>query len=83
MAYSPKSPPTITTLSELRDYVEDELQQLAVELESASRVVLLEVVNAAPVKPREGMLVYADGTHFNPGSGRGTYEYRGGAWVKL
>jgi hypothetical protein len=34
-----------------------------------------------PVRPREGMLAYADGTDWDPGSGAGLYQYRGAAWV--
>ena len=36
----------------------------------------LQVVRyAAPPKPREGTFVFADGTTWNPGSGRGLYQY--------
>lgn len=42
-----------------------------------------EVSYVAPDKPREGMLRFADGTSWNPGSGRGLYQYVSGAWVKL
>lgn len=45
--------------------------------------VLLNVLYAAPKRPRPGMMVEADGTHWDPGSGAGTYIYRGSAWVKL
>ena len=38
---------------------------------------------AEPEKPRDGQKVYADGTQWNPGIGRGFYWYRAsdGAWV--
>jgi hypothetical protein len=36
-----------------------------------------------PAKPRTGMLVYADGTNWNPGSGAGVYVFTGTAWSKL
>jgi hypothetical protein len=42
----------------------------------------LEVVQVAPDKPRNGDVVEADGTNFNPGAGAGTYIRRLGAWVK-
>jgi hypothetical protein len=35
---------------------------------------------AAPAKPREGDIRYADGTTWNPGSGQGIYAYYGSAW---
>ena len=41
------------------------------------------VLHAEPDRYREGMIVYADGSDWNPGSGGGLYEYRGGAWAKL
>ena len=41
---------------------------------------LHKVWHVAPVKPREGLLVYADGTDWNPGSGAGYYVYYAGAW---
>lgn len=41
---------------------------------------LHKVWHVAPAKPREGMLVYADGTDWNPGSGAGYYVYYAGAW---
>src|SRR3990167_3465543 len=44
---------------------------------------LLEKSNVVPVKLEEGMIRYADGTNWNPGSGIGLYQYRGSAWVKL
>lgn len=44
---------------------------------------LTTVLYAAPAKPREGMFAFADGTTWNPGAGRGLYNYVSGAWVKL
>jgi len=35
-----------------------------------------------PGKPREGQVVYADGTDWNPGQGAGVYVYSGSAWTK-
>lgn len=34
-----------------------------------------------PTKPEEGMLRYADGTNWDPGSGAGLYRYTSGVWV--
>lgn len=38
---------------------------------------------AAPERPRKGLVVYADGSTWNPGSGEGVYRYNGSAWVFL
>ena len=46
-------------------------------------LIQLKETNVAPVRPRVGMVVLADGTNWNPGSGAGFYGYYGGAWVKL
>lgn len=45
--------------------------------------VLLDVLEAAPLEPFDGMIAYADGTEWNPGAGEGFYGYESGAWVKL
>ena len=44
---------------------------------------LFQVTSVAPSKLVEGMIRFADGTLWNPGSGRGLYQYVSGAWVKL
>lgn len=36
-----------------------------------------------PSKPVRGMMVYADGTNWNPHSGAGPYIYNGTVWVYL
>ena len=45
--------------------------------------VQFAVLHAEPDRPREGKVVYADGTDWNPGSGKGLYVYDGSAWVAL
>ena len=44
--------------------------------------VKLTTLNTEPIRPRDGMLAFADGVNWNPGSGVGTYEYKSG-WVPL
>ncbi len=37
-----------------------------------------------PLRPRIGMVAYADGTVWNPGAGEGHYEFRSdGLWHKM
>ncbi len=43
----------------------------------------LRASHVAPSKPRTGMIVYADGTDWDPGSGAGAYTWDGSAWVLL
>lgn len=71
---------------EVLDYVVQELRRVGLALVPGIAVdfVKLRVLNVAPKKPREGMLVQADGTNWNPGgTGAGVYNYRSGAWVKI
>jgi hypothetical protein len=46
-------------------------------------LITLKELNTEPAKPRTGMVVLADGTNWNPGSGAGVYARYGGSWVKL
>jgi hypothetical protein len=69
--------------AELVEYLQRELEAISVALQLVQEGRFLPVVYVAPDKPREGMLVVADGTSWNPGSGKGIYEYRRGAWAKL
>lgn len=74
--------PPITEVEELRKYVEGELariQQATVVMDDVTFLTRY----AAPAGPIAGMVVFADGTTWNPGSGRGLYEYRTSSWVKL
>ena len=41
------------------------------------------VLHVEPVRPEDGMIVFADGTDWDPGSGEGVYERASGAWNKL
>lgn len=42
------------------------------------------IKTSPPLRPRTGMIAYADGTVWNPGAGEGHYEYRSdGLWHKL
>src|SRR3990167_3673649 len=44
---------------------------------------LFNKTHVAPTKTEAGMLRYADGTNWNPGSGAGLYQFNGSSWVKL
>jgi hypothetical protein len=78
--YRPENPPV--EVEQLSNYVYQELTRLSgiMELALARRV---EFITVAPSKPREGMVLGADGTHWNPGAGKGIYGYYSGTWNKL
>lgn len=72
-----------SSLSELAVSVHRELQRLTLELSQPSEYLALKTLYEAPNKVFEGMLVKADGTEWNPGSGAGVYVYRAGSWHLL
>jgi hypothetical protein len=82
MTYRMNIPASIQTVDDLRGWTEGELQAIEQEF-SGLQVVPLEPVFRAPVRPREGMIIYADGTNYNPGSGEGPYVYINGAFAPL
>lgn len=59
---------------------ERELRKIMEVLSGAQDRITLKTWSVQPPKPREGDIVKADGTAWNPGSGAGSYQYRGGAW---
>lgn len=59
---------------------QQELEQVSRAMSEPNDMLLLEMRYVAPTKPRDGMLVLADGVNFNPGSGAGFYGFRAGAW---
>lgn len=81
MAYTPSVYPTGQDITE---YLYRELLRISSDLRLIEEGRGLPVRHVEPTeKPREGMLVFADGTDWNPGAGAGYYEYVSGAWNKL
>lgn len=62
-------------------YVDQELESISVVTEQ----LLPQQVRflAAEPRAREGLIVGADGSNWDPGSGQGLYIYYGAAWHKL
>ncbi len=60
-----------------------ELRAIAEALSSSQPFITLETQYKPPKKIVEGMMIQADGTLWNPGSGAGCYIYRSGAWRLL
>lgn len=81
MSYTPTLVPD--KAEDLSAYLGRELQNLAQSFRAQQAFLLLQTLNVAPAKPQEGMVVRADGTHWNPGSGSGFYGYRNAAWHLL
>lgn len=82
MPFTVIEPPSDLSTEELRQWIVDQFEKLAREL--AETIALeLRPIHVAPIKPRAGMIVSADGTDWNPGAGAGAYEFIGGTWNKL
>ena len=85
MPYTPGNPPSVKD-EDMRSFVQwVERELLAIARASVESVALeLRPVFREPTKPRPGMIVYADGTMWNPSGGEGVYTYNiAGTWVKL
>lgn len=63
---------------QIPDFLRTELLNLSQALVSQLEFIQLQTLYVAPPKPREGMVVKADGVTWNPGSGAGFYGYRAG-----
>lgn len=76
-------PPGVTP--EVEDIVTQLQRELDIIADTFKGLAYLQLkeVHVAPTRPRKGMVVLADGTDWNPGSGAGYYGYYGAAWVKL
>lgn len=72
------------TIQDLPAYLERELGRFLEMLQGGDKVLLIAKSHAAPPKPRDGVVAYADGTNWNPAAGgEGFYGYYAGAWHKL
>lgn len=81
MTFVPSSS-AATTVSGLRAWVSNELIRLGNAIAKQSQEIRLPVTHSAPDKPQIGQIVFADGTNWNPGGGRGLYLYDS-AWSKI
>jgi len=86
MIYTPAKLPGVSSEDgqALAAYLEDELQRIASNAIDDVQSVETRPAHIAPLRPRTGMLAYADGTDWNPGAGEGLYERTSaGLWRRL
>ncbi len=82
--YQPKFPDFNPDVAALTTYVVGEFQSVAQSQNDLVDFVQLNVLHAEPARLREGLVICADGTDYQPlGAGGGFFGYFGGAWVKL
>ena len=82
MSFLPSST-SATTVADLRSWISNELVRVSNAFTTSSQTTTLLVLTAAPAKPQIGQVVFADGSNWNPGSGRGLYYYVSGGWVYI
>lgn len=85
MAYVPRELPIPEEATRvLTEWLAEEFRAVAVGTSPADLVQLPELHNP-PQRPRDGMIVLADGIDWEPvaGQGRGFYGFHGGVWNKL
>jgi hypothetical protein len=77
--YSPPDPPTTTDPVAIANWAMDQFREIAGVLQ-ALQFGREKMQYVAPKQVYDGLIVLADGTHWNPGSGKGYYGYYTGAW---
>lgn len=77
-------PADISDINVLRRYLREEFERIANVITQLA-AGHFDVTYAPPAKPRNGDVRLADGTIWNPGTGRGFYWYDeiGGVWTFL
>ncbi len=70
--YVPSTPPDDP--KQMGAFLRGEFQRVQRAAQTASDGLPLRYLNAAPQRPQDG-LYFADGTNWDPGSGRGAYRY--------
>lgn len=77
--------PVPSSPEQMSEFLMGELERLSQELGARQDLLRLGETFVAPKKPREGDIRFADGTRWNPGSGRGFYGYSSVAlgWIKF
>ena len=73
MSYKARPFGTFADLSEAARLITEEFRSVEEQSELVD-IPILQVLHVAPEKTLPGMLVYADGSDWNPGSGEGLYR---------
>lgn len=79
MSYKVRDIGTDLSEEDWRTYIMEQFKAIEFAF-AAPKIPLIPILTSAPVNPSDGMIVGADGTSWNPGSGAGYYGYRNGAW---
>ena len=82
MRYVPAPFPAGFNPRALREFFTNETRRIANGFKTIDNLCLPPLA-AEPERLKDGVIVYADGVNWNPGSGAGFYGREAGAWVKL
>ena len=82
LEFAYEEPPQEDDVSKLTEYVARMFLSLSFQSQEYNYLIL-PAINVAPERPISGMIVHADGTNWNPGSGQGIYAYYNLSWKKL
>lgn len=77
MVYKQAKIPTFENLDQAGQFFQNELSKIADAFTETQELELRESFRE-PERPRDGMIIFADGTHWDPGDGRGPYYFDGG-----
>lgn len=77
--YTPTPVPREAT--SIPNYLSNEVRVISQAISGPQPCIILKALSAEPKTIVEDMTVQADGTNWNPGSGRGLYQRRAGVWV--
>jgi hypothetical protein len=80
MTYVPKPLLGTKDVNGVQSWAEREFSEISRNFNEADAVDLRQT-HKSPKKPRVGMVAYADGTDWDPGSGEGLYVYKSGGWT--
>lgn len=64
----------------LQRYLYEEMGYIASAMDRLRSNLTFDTLAVAPTRPVAGLVVRADGTNWDPGSGAGLYEYDGTNW---
>lgn len=86
MSYQPTDPPKVANpeLQQLANWLLSELRRISGAIQNpVFEQITLKQLNVAPKKQADGVIFYADGTNFDPGTGKGIYWDDGTTRTKL
>ena len=81
MSYVPTTS-SAQSLPDFKNWISGELVRISNTFTTSRQSLNIPVINAEPAKPQVGDVVFADGTNWNPGGGRGLYYYDT-SWTKI